>query len=187
MSMNLPNCLTILRILLIPIFVVVFYLPFEGASIAAALIFTAACLTDLLDGYLARTLKQTSRFGAFLDPVADKLIVAVTLVLLAGERQIPYFAIPAAIIVGREIVISALREWMAEIGQRTSLVVSFLGKFKTMIQMIALGLLVAYDPYVSWLGVIGYALLYLAAILTLWSMCVYLKIAWPELIQEPEV
>lgn len=180
--MNLPNYLTILRILLIPIFIVVFYLPFSWASIVAGLIFTLACVTDMLDGYLARTLQQTSRFGAFLDPVADKLIVAITLVLLVGEKNIPFLAIPAAIIVGREIVVSALREWMAEIGQRTSLVVTFLGKIKTIFQMFALGFLIAFPPSTSWLGVLGYVLLYIAAALTLWSMCVYVKIAWPDLI-----
>jgi len=180
--MNIPNLLTLLRILLIPIFVLVFYLPFNGNHIVAAFIFACAALTDWLDGYLARTLKQMSKFGEFLDPVADKLIVAVALVLLVGEKNISYMAIPAAVIVSREIVVSALREWMAEIGKRASVAVSYLGKIKTVVQMLALILLLAYQPgEFIWLGVVGYFLLYIAAFLTLWSMGLYLKAAWPTL------
>lgn len=182
--MGLPNYLTCARIIFIPIFVAVFYLPFSWAHKAAAGIFFLACFTDWLDGYLARTLKQTSKFGEFLDPVADKLTVSIALVLLVGERNIPYLAIPASIIVGREIVISALREWMAELGRRTSIAVSFVGKAKTMIQMTALFLLIAYRPTDSWIGVFGYLMLYLSACLTLWSMFVYLRVAWPDLIAE---
>lgn len=182
--MNIPNYLTVLRILLIPIFVLVFYLPFTWSNAAAAIIFAFASITDWFDGYLARTLKQTSPFGAFLDPVADKLAVAVALVLLVGDKEIPYLAIPAAIIVGREIVISALREWMAELGKRTSIAVSYLGKVKTVIQMLSLVLLLAFKPSASWWGVLGYVMLYMAAILTLWSMFIYLRLAWPELMRE---
>lgn len=138
----------------------------------------------MLDGYLARTLNQTSPFGAFLDPVADKLLVAITLILLVAEKDMDYIAIPAVIIVGREIVISALREWMAELGKRASVAVSFVAKFKTIMQMIALGLLIVFHPERSWLGVIGLILLYLSALLTIWSMFVYLKIAWPELMEK---
>lgn len=180
--MNIPNFLTLLRILLIPIFVLVFYLPFRGNHVATAALFALAALTDWLDGYLARTLKQTSKLGAFLDPVADKLIVAVALVLLVGEKNLPYLAIPAAVIVGREIVVSALREWMAEMGKRASVAVSLIGKIKTFVQMLAVILLLLYVPnYHAWLGITGYILLYLSAILTLWSMVLYLKTAWSDL------
>ena len=135
---NLPNLLTLLRIILIPVFIVVFYVPFEWAHVAAAIIFALASFTDWLDGYLARKLKQMSPFGAFLDPVADKLLVATSLLLLVGGRDINYITLPAIIIVGREIVISALREWMAEIGSRASVTVSYIGKVKTTVQMVAL-------------------------------------------------
>ena len=180
---NLPNYLTLMRIFLIPIFVLVFYMPFEWSHVVSAIIFALACITDWLDGYLARVLGQTSALGAFLDPVADKLIIAVALVLLVAEKSIPLMAIPAAVIVGREIVISALREWMAEIGKRTSVAVNFVGKLKTTIQMVSLVLLLAYNPEKNFvMGVIGYVLLFTAAGLTLWSMVMYLKAAWPDLI-----
>jgi CDP-diacylglycerol---glycerol-3-phosphate 3-phosphatidyltransferase len=180
--MNIPNLLTLLRIFLIPILVLVFYLPFTGNHVVTAIIFVMAALTDWLDGYLARSLKQTSKLGEFLDPVADKLIVAVALVLVVGEKNLPFLAIPAAVIVGREIVISALREWMAEIGKRASVAVSIVGKFKTAVQMIALTVLLLYKPGgYWWLGIIGYFLLYLAAVLTLWSMVMYLRAAWSDL------
>jgi len=179
--MSIPNYITVLRILLIPVFVLVFYLPFSWSYMIAASIFTLACLTDWFDGYLARSLGQVSKLGAFLDPVADKLLVAIALVLIVGEKNIPYLAIPAAVIIGREIAISALREWMAEIGKRTSVAVSLVAKFKTTIQMIALIILLAYYPGDYWVACLGSALLYLAALLTLWSMFIYLKIAWPEL------
>jgi len=173
-----------MRILLIPVFIAVFYLPFPWAHTAAAIIFATACLTDWLDGYLARRLKLLSPFGAFLDPVADKLLVATSLLLLVGGKDINYITIPAIIIVGREIVISALREWMAEIGSRASVAVSYIGQVKTTIQMFALILLLAFNPATSWLGVIGFILLYLASILTIWSMVIYISIAWPQLIEE---
>lgn len=180
--MNIPNYLTIFRILLIPIFVFVFYLPGYWSHVTCAVIFAVACITDWFDGYLARYLRQTSKLGEFLDPVADKLVVAVALVLLVGERNIPYLAIPAAVIVGREIVISALREWMAELGKRTSIAVSFVGKFKTFIQMVSLVLLLAYEPSKPILLYSGSVMLYLAAGLTIWSMFMYLKVAWPDLV-----
>lgn len=180
--MNIPNLVTCLRILLIPILIVVFYLPFQGNHLAAALIFLLAAFTDWLDGYLARTLKQTSKLGAFLDPVADKLLVAVTLVLLVGENDLRFLAIPAAVIVGREIMVSALREWMAEVGKRASIAVSFIAKVKTAIQMVAIVILLVYKPgSLVWVGLLGYCLLYIAAILTLWSMTLYLKAAWSDL------
>ncbi|KTD15049.1 CDP-diacylglycerol--glycerol-3-phosphate 3-phosphatidyltransferase [Legionella israelensis] len=182
---SLPNLLTLLRILLIPIFVIVFYLPFSWAHAATAIIFAIACLTDLLDGYLARKLKQISIFGAFLDPVADKLIVATSLLLLVGVRDLNYITLPAIIIVGREIVISALREWMSEVGKRTSVTVSYIGKVKTTMQMVAIILLLAFHPVTSsWWGILGFILLYIAAILTIWSMVIYIVIAWPVLIKK---
>lgn len=181
---SLPNLLTWLRIMLIPVFIIVFYLPLKSSHAIAAGIFAAASFTDWLDGYLARKLKMMSPFGAFLDPVADKLLVATTLLLLVGVKDIPYITIPAIVIVGREIVISALREWMAEIGSRASVTVGYIGKVKTTLQMLALVLLVAYNPAASWLGVLGFVLLYVSAILTIWSMVLYLTIAWPELMKK---
>lgn len=181
---SLPNLLTLMRIILIPIFIVVFYLPFGGAHITAAGIFFAACFTDWLDGFIARKYHLMSPFGAFLDPVADKLLVSTSLLLLVGAKDINYITIPAIVIVGREIVISALREWMAEIGQRTSVTVNYIGKVKTTLQMIALFLLLAFNPVLSWWGCLGFILLYLSAILTIWSMVIYLSVAWPELIKK---
>lgn len=183
---NLPNLLTLMRIIMIPVFIIVFYLPWDWARWTAAALFFIACFTDWLDGYLARKWQQTSHFGAFLDPVADKLLVSCTLLLLVGARDINYITLPAIVIVGREIVISALREWMAEIGRRASVTVTNIGKLKTLIQMNALFLLIAFNPTSSWLGVLGFILLYIAAILTIWSMGIYLMIAWPEFIKTQE-
>jgi len=180
--MNIPNTLTLLRIALIPVFVVVFYLPFSWANELATAVFFVAAVTDWLDGYLARSLEQTSALGSFLDPVADKLMVAVVLVLLVAAHPSPWMALPAAVIVGREITISALREWMAELGARARVSVSMLGKVKTSAQMLALILLIYKDPlYDMPTYDIGFVCLYLAAALTLWSMLLYLKAAWPEL------
>lgn len=183
---SLPNVLTLMRIILIPVFIGFFYLPFSWAHAAAAVVFALACFTDWLDGYLARRLEQLSPFGAFLDPVADKLLVASCLLLLVGAKDIDYITIPAIIIVGREIVISALREWMAEIGSRASVTVSYISKVKTALQMLALFLLIAFNPAISWWGVIGFVLLYIAAILTIWTMVMYLKIAWPQFTKKSE-
>lgn len=177
--MNIPNYLTLLRILLIPILVGVYYLPFAWSHIAAAIIFALAGITDWLDGYLARTLGATSPLGQFLDPVADKLLVAVALVLLVSDPTLPYLTIPAAIIIGREIVVSALREWMAEVGKRASVAVSYVGKIKTALQMFALFVLLGLQPHsVKFAYLVGYSALYLAALLTLWSMFMYLRTAW---------
>jgi len=180
--MNIPNQLTLLRILLIPVFVVVFYLPFDWSNLFACVIFAFAGITDVLDGYLARKLNQTSSLGAFLDPVADKLMVAIVLVLLVQENPSTYLALPAAVIIGREIAVSALREWMAEIGARSKVAVSVLGKIKTMAQMFALGFLI-FKESVFGLPVytIGVILLYVAAFLTLISMFQYILTAWPKL------
>lgn len=183
---NLPNILTLLRIALIPILIVIFYLPWEWRYVACASIFGFAAATDWLDGYLARKLDQFTPFGAFLDPVADKLIVSAALILLLQAHATALFALPAVVIISREIVISALREWMAELGNRTSVAVSYVGKVKTALQMIAITVLLAVDPvaYPLW-DQVGMVLLYIAAILTLWSMVIYLKAAWPELSRVP--
>lgn len=178
---SLPNLLTLMRIVLIPVLVVVFYLPFHWVNTVAAGIFFLAGFTDWLDGYLARKLKMMSPFGAFLDPVADKLLVSTSLLLLVGAKDINYITIPAIVIVGREIVISALREWMAEVGRRASVAVGYVGKVKTTLQMVALFLLLGFNPMTSWWGALGFVLLYVSAILTIWSMVIYLTIAWPEL------
>lgn len=179
--MNIPNILTVLRVLLIPIIVLLFYLPFKWSYLAASAVFAIAAVTDWLDGYLARRLKQSTPFGAFLDPVADKLMVAVALVLLVEEHANLWLTLPAAIIIGREIVVSALREWMAELGARAQVAVSSLGKWKTAAQMVALIILLANPPLMTiWVGA-GYALLIIAAGLTLWSMLNYLMAAWPHL------
>ncbi|HCU54012.1 MAG TPA: CDP-diacylglycerol--glycerol-3-phosphate 3-phosphatidyltransferase [Gammaproteobacteria bacterium] len=187
---NAPNVLTVLRILLIPVFILAYYLPYSWAPGLAAMLFVAAAITDWLDGYLARRLNQYSRFGAFLDPVADKLIVAAALVLLTADDRIldqvldhRLFTVVGVIILGREITVSALREWMAELGERARVAVSFLGKLKTTGQMIAIPFLLYREPL---LGLpilrLGEILLYAAAALTLWSMLIYLRAAWPSLI-----
>ena len=197
MPFNLPNLITWLRILLIPLLVGVYYMPHEwiadhNKNLVATFIFSLAAITDWLDGYLARTLNQTSSFGAFLDPVADKLMVATALILLVWLGRAEGFI--AAIIIGREIAISALREWMARIGRSKSVAVSFLGKIKTLSQMAAIILLLYHDrilklDYHNWYielngQAIGNFLIYVAAILTLWSMAYYLKMALPELTKE---
>ena len=180
--MNLPNTLTLLRIAMIPIFVVVFYLPFKWSNLLACVVFSMAALTDLLDGYLARKLDQISRLGAFLDPVADKLMVAVVLVLLVQQKPVLYLALPAAVIIGREITVSALREWMAELGARSKVAVSIFGKIKTVTQMIALIFLIFKNPLFGLPTYnIGLILLYIAVLLTLWSMFEYIYSAWPKL------
>lgn len=180
MFLNLPNLLTISRVILIPVIVLVFYSPLHNGPFIAAAIFAAACITDWFDGYLARRMNQVTPLGAFLDPVADKVIVAVALAMLVELYHEPLLTIAAMVIIGREIVISALREWMAEMGKRASVAVSYIGKVKTLAQMVAITGLLAFDPG-STLAIISQVLLYLAALLTLWSMFVYLRAAWPEL------
>jgi CDP-diacylglycerol--glycerol-3-phosphate 3-phosphatidyltransferase/cardiolipin synthase len=187
-QLNVATALTWLRIAAIPAVGVVFYLPGEWMRPVAALIFTAACITDWLDGYLARKLGQTSQFGAFLDPVADKLMVAVVLVLILQKDPRPLIALVAAIIIGREIAVSALREWMAELGARSRVAVSGIGKAKTTMQMIGLGCMLFWHEF---LGVpvyeIGLALLIVAAGITLWSMVGYIRAAWPRLAEREQV
>ena len=178
--MNVPNTLTEVRIFLVPVLVIVFYLPFSWTPMACAAIFALAAVTDWADGFLARRLSQVSTFGAFLDPVADKLMVAVALVLLLQRDPTLWLAIPAAIIISREIVVSALRELMAELGQRATVAVATLGKIKTVSQMAALLLMLyRYDLGPIPVYRIGTVLLYLATVLTIWSMVVYLRAAWP--------
>lgn len=189
MTYTIPNLITLVRIGLIPVFVLVYWLPYAWAPIWAAWIFIIAGITDWLDGYLARRLQQSSPFGAFLDPVADKLIVATALVLLVADPTVQasvfssaLFAVTAAVIIGREITVSALREWMAELGERASVAVSIIGKLKTLLQIVAISMLVyKYDFLGMPTIIVGEWLLYLAAALTLWSMGMYLKAAWPAL------
>ncbi len=179
---NLPNTLTWLRILMIPGIVVLFYLPYWWAHPAAGVGFALAGITDTLDGYFARKLGQTSRLGAFLDPVADKLIVAAALVLIVSRDPQWYLVIAAIVIIGREIAVSALREWMAEIGARSRIKVSVLGKYKTIMQIIGLSLLLfRRDLFGIPIYALGLMLTAVAAVLTLWSMISYLRLAWPEL------
>jgi CDP-diacylglycerol--glycerol-3-phosphate 3-phosphatidyltransferase len=182
MAWNLPNILTWLRIIAIPLVVLLYYVPYPWSNVAAAFLFSAAAITDSLDGYFARRMGLTSRLGAFLDPVADKLIVAVALVLLVTHDQHWLVVLAACVIIGREIAISALREWMAELGQRTRVAVSPLGKYKTIVQMVGIPMMMYRDDI---LGLpiyrIGLYLTVAAAVLTLWSMISYLRAAWPVL------
>jgi cardiolipin synthase (CMP-forming) len=185
MPLNIPNLLTWLRIMLIPVFLGVFYLPdttlsLHNKHLLSTVIFALAALTDWLDGYLARALNQTSAFGAFLDPVADKLMVAAALIMLVKLGYVDM--VIAFIIIGREIAISALREWMAQLGESKSTAVSMLGKVKTVFQMIAILLLLCHESLVGLpANALGTLLIYLAAILTLWSMIYYLKLALPQI------
>jgi CDP-diacylglycerol--glycerol-3-phosphate 3-phosphatidyltransferase len=189
--LNIPNVLTLARIVLIPIFLLIAYWPpaigvggHEGGMtrhIILTGLFVLAAITDWLDGYLARALNQSSAFGRFLDPVADKLMVAAALVVLVQWQPTIGMAFAAIVIISREITISALREWMAELGARTSVAVSYVGKLKTTFQMIAISVFL-----LNWKPIepLAYVLLYTAVVLTLWSMVIYLKAAWPWLKQE---
>jgi len=182
MTITIPTVLTLFRIALLPVMVVVFYLPFHGANIAAALVFIAAAITDWADGWIARRWNMGSAFGAFLDPVADKLMVAVTLFLLVQNNPTPLMAVTSAVIVGREISISALREWMAEIGQRATVRVATVGKVKTAMQIVAIVvLLYQHDLEGLRLFHVGETLLVIAAVLTIWSGLQYVFAAWPIL------
>ena len=177
--LNAPTILTLVRIALIPLFVIVYYLPYDWAWPVSSLIFALASITDWLDGYLARRLNQISKFGAFLDPVADKLMVSVALVMLVGQFRSLFLAVPAMIIIGREITISALREWMARLGQHSSVAVTYIAKIKTTAQMVSLLLLLYHYPVLSIpTHHAGMVLLNIAAGLTLWSMVIYLNAAF---------
>jgi CDP-diacylglycerol--glycerol-3-phosphate 3-phosphatidyltransferase/cardiolipin synthase len=182
MDLTLPNALTWLRMFLIPVFTAVFFLPFSWTNLVCTLLFALAAITDWLDGYLARRWGQTSAFGAFLDPVADKLMVSTALVLLVQEIPTFWMSLAAAVIIGREIAVSALREWMAQAGSRAKVAVSMVGKFKTTAQMIALLFLLYREPIAGFPTLeVGFWLLIVAAVLTLWSMSNYLMAAWPDL------
>ena len=175
--MNLPNILTVSRIVLIPVFVIAYYLPFSWNYEACAIVFTIAAGTDWFDGYLARKWNQTTPFGAFLDPVADKLMVAIALAVVIENYQSAWITVPSMIIIGREIVVSALREWMAEHGKSDTVAVSFMGKLKTACQMWAI-LLLLLGPLEDWVYNLGIILMYVASGLTLWSMYQYLTASW---------
>ena len=180
--MNFALLLTWLRILSIPVIVLVYFLPMHSAHLIATIFFALVAITDWLDGYLARSLSQATKLGAFLDPVADKLLVSISLIAILGQTHSAFIMLPAAVIVGREIAISALREWMAEIGKRASVRVTYLAKVKAVLQMLAIGFLLFSSKNVSGAFLdIGIWLLYIAAALTLWSMIIYIKIAWPDL------
>ena len=180
-KLNLPNVLTIARIGLVPVFALA-YLSTDNYHWIAALLFATAAFTDWLDGYLARRWNQTTLFGAFLDPVADKLIVVTALVLLIGAHASLWMTIPGLVIIGREIVISALREWMAEMNRRGVVTVSWIARVKTTLQMVAIVIIFANAPDMGrpWV-IVGLLLLYAAAVITIWSMVIYLRDAWPTL------
>lgn len=180
MRLTLPLLLTLARVAAIPVVLVLFYWPVPYARQIATVIYAAAAITDWFDGWLARRWGQTSKFGAFLDPVADKLLVAVCLVMLLRAEPSGLLALLVAIIIGREITISALREWMAELGQRTNVAVSWIGKVKTGFQMTAIGMMIwQIDFFGLPVYLLGYGLLLIAAVLTVWSMVMYLRAAWP--------
>ena len=187
MPLNTPNLLTLFRMALIPVVVALYFMPIAGVYVTA--VFLLAGLTDWLDGYLARRLEQTSQFGAFLDPVADKLVVAVILVLLVSDSDVlgrvvsqKLFIVAIAVIIGREIAVSALREWVAQSGVQPSIAVSALGKVKTTVQIIAIALLLYGEDLIGFPTLlVGELMLYVASALTIWSMAGYLKSAWPAI------
>ena len=187
MPLNTPNLLTLFRMALIPVVVVLYFMPIAGVYVTA--VFLLAGLTDWLDGYLARRLEQTSQFGEFLDPVADKLGVAAVLVLLVSDGDVlarvvsqKLFIVAVVVIIGREIAVSALREWVAQSGVRAGMAVSTLGKVKTTVQIIAIALLLYSQDLVGFPTLlVGELMLYVASALTIWSMVGYLKSAWPAI------
>lgn len=185
MKLNLAILLTLFRIAAVPAVVICFYSPIPNARPIAAILFGVAAITDFIDGWVARKFDQTSRFGEFLDPVADKLMVAIVLVMLVQAESGWFEDIIAMIIIGREITISALREWMATIGERANVKVSVAGKIKTTLQMFGIAFMVYKNP---WFGIdvyaVGFVLLVLAAIMTIWSMVIYLRAAWPFIVSD---
>lgn len=180
--LNVPNFLTLTRIAAIPLLAAVFYMPFEGNRIVATCLFFLIGITDWFDGWYARKFNKSSKFGAFLDPVADKICVSVVLVLVVAQDARPLLAIPVSMIIARELIVSGLREWMSELGQRAAVAVGWVGKWKTTAQFFALGFLIWRDP-AGWFPTytVGTTLLVIAAILAVWSMCRYLWAAWPVL------
>ncbi|MGD8925913.1 MAG: CDP-diacylglycerol--glycerol-3-phosphate 3-phosphatidyltransferase [Thioalkalispiraceae bacterium] len=183
--LTIPNLITLFRIIIIPVFVLAFIMPdYHYKPIILVSLFFLAGISDWVDGFLARMLKQQSAFGAFLDPVADKLMVTTAMVLLVVEHPELLMMFPAIVIIGREIAISALREWMANLGAQTKVKVSFIGKLKTASQLLAIGFLLYNQPIGSFNPtLVGYILLYIATILTLWSMIVYLRASWSSLVE----
>ena len=187
MKLNLANILTLLRIAAIPVVVVCFYSPIEYARPIAAVLFGLAAVTDMIDGWVARRFGQTSRFGEFLDPVADKLMVCIVLVMLVQAQAGWFEDIIAMIIIGREITISALREWMATIGERANVKVSVAGKVKTTLQMFGIAFMVYQNDFMGIpVYTMGFVLLVLAAVMTIWSMIIYLRAAWPFILADHE-
>jgi CDP-diacylglycerol--glycerol-3-phosphate 3-phosphatidyltransferase len=178
--LNIPNLITLFRLVLIPFILVAYYWPSESRYLWASGLFMLAAATDWLDGFLARKLNQTTPFGAFLDPVADKVTVAVALVVLVESYSELWLTVPAIIIISREIVISALREWMAETGKSANIAVSYIGKIKTTMQMGSIVFLLATPPD-TLIATLGLVMLYAAAVLTIWSMVLYLSAAWSQL------
>ena len=187
MKLNLANILTLFRIAAIPVVVVCFYSSLPDARPIAAIIFGIAAVTDMIDGWVARRYGQTSRFGEFLDPVADKLMVSIVLVMLVQAESGWFEDIIAMIIIGREITISALREWMATIGERANVKVSVAGKIKTTLQMFGIAFMVYKNELFGIpIYTVGFVLLVLAAIMTIWSMFIYLRAAWPFIINDSD-
>jgi CDP-diacylglycerol--glycerol-3-phosphate 3-phosphatidyltransferase len=187
LKLNLANILTLLRIAAIPVVVVCFYSPLDYARPIAAVLFGLAAVTDMIDGWVARRFGQTSRFGEFLDPVADKLMVAIVLVMLVQAEARWFEDVIAMIIIGREITISALREWMATIGERANVRVDITGKIKTTLQMFGIAFMVyKNDLFGIPIYTVGFVLLLAAAVMTIWSMFFYLKAAWPFIMADQE-
>ena len=185
LKLTIPTLLTMIRIVLIPVLVLVYFLPYVWSNEVVVGIFIAAAITDWADGWIARKYEMTSPFGAFLDPVADKLIVAIALILIVQRNPDLIITLSAVVILGREITISALREWMAELGQRAVVKVSSIGKSKTIFQMVAIGFLLYGEPLLGLpVQQIGVSLLVIAAVLTIWSMIIYLRSAWPAITAE---
>ena len=187
MKFNLANMLTLFRIAAIPVVVICFYSQMPNARPIAAILFGIAAVTDFIDGWVARRYGQTSRFGEFLDPVADKLMVAIVLVMLVQAEARWFEDVIAMIIIGREITISALREWMATIGERANVSVSTAGKIKTTLQMFGIAFMVyKNDMFGIPIYKVGFVLLVLAAIMTIWSMLIYLRAAWPFIVNDQD-
>lgn len=181
---NIPNYFTLLRIVLIPVVVLFYYFPIFNVHIVAAAFFVIAAITDWFDGYLARRWQVSSALGAFLDPVADKVLVVLCLTILVSQLYMRIIVPAALVIIAREIIVSGLREWMAEVGKRAHVAVSFIGKWKTACQMVAIALLLYTSKVsVNSVYIVGIGLLYIAAVLTLWSMIMYMRAAWPELVR----
>ncbi len=179
---NFPNCLTLIRIALIPILVLFYYLPWQYSSFFCAFIFVFAAITDWLDGFIARKYKLETKFGAFCDPVADKLIVVIALLLIVEAYNSFILTLPAVVIVSREVLIAGLREWMAHQGKSNLVAVTYASKVKTFLQMLAISLLLySCNNLYGYVGLIGIGTLFIAALITLWTMCVYIVSAWPDI------